>query len=191
MMARVLIVYESKYGQTHKIAKYLCDRMNTQGHTVEMMNARHLRAVAFSNYDGVIVGAPIYMRSYPRKLRHWVRNHSENLNRTPSAFFSVCMEVLRKDERSQRDLLRISEDFFKKTGWYPKRRKVFAGAVRFTRYNWFVKPVMKWFAIRSGDMPDTNRDYEFTKWNEVARFSDEFVSSLQARKEFDMGSFPN
>lgn len=182
-MARVLIVYESKHGQTEKIAKFLRDRMTGQGHAVELMNARHDLSVAFSNYDGVMVGAPIYRRAYPRAIQAWALVHSENLNRKPSAFFSVCMAVMQKDERTQRDLLAIAEKFFKKTGWYPKRRKVFAGAVNFTQYNWFIKLIMKSIAKRGGSVDlDTDKDYEYTKWDEIVRFSDEFVRSLQPRQ---------
>lgn len=183
-MARVLIVYESKHGQTEKIAKFIRDRMASQGHAAELMNARHDLPVAFSNYDGVIVGAPIYRRTYPRAIISWAMVHSENLNRKPSAFFSVCMAILQKDERTQRDLLAIAEKFFKKTSWYPKRRKVFAGAVKFTQYNWFIKLIMKNIAKRAGGVDlDTDKDYEYTKWSEIARFSDEFVRSLQPRRE--------
>lgn len=179
MAARILIVYESKNGQTHKISKYICDRMSQQGHTVEMMRVNQILPVALSNYDGVIVGAPIYMRSYPRLIRKWVAQHGQELNKKQSAFFSVCMQVLQKDEQSQRDLLMISETFFKKTAWYPKRRKVFAGAVVFSRYNVFVRYVMKSFSVRAGKPLDVHHDYEFTPWTEVARFSDDFISSLR------------
>lgn len=184
MAARILIVYESKYGQTQKIAKHICDRMSQQGHTVEMMNMNHLVPVDLTSYDGVIVGAPIYMRSYPKRMQKWIRQHAGNLNKKPAAFFSVCMQILLKDERSQRDLLTISEYFFKKTGWVPKRRKVFAGAVRFSRYNIFVKYIMSSFAKRAGHKLEMNQDYEFTNWHDVSRFSDEFLNSLQSRREF-------
>lgn len=190
MASRILIVYESKYGQTQKIAKFICDRMSLQGHTVELMNMNHLLPVDFTVYDGVIVGAPIYMRRYPKRLQKWTRDHAEHLNKKPSGFFSVCMAVLMKDERTQRDLLSISETFFRKTTWYPKRRKVFAGAVCFTKYGFFVHMIMMYFAKQAGHKLNTDKDYEFTNWIDVARFSDEFVNSLQPRREFGVEGSP-
>lgn len=181
-MARVLIVYDSKHGQTEKISKFIRDRMTAQGHAVELLFAGHALPVAFSKYDGVIVGAPIYMRTYPRHVRSWVKTHAERLNTKPSAFFTVCLGVIQADERSQRDLVRIGEAFFARTGWYPKRRKVFAGAARFSQYNWFVKLIMKFFATRSGAILDADQDYEFTQWSQVTHFSDEFIHSLKMRK---------
>lgn len=189
MASRILIVYESKNGQTQKISKFISDRMSLQGHTVDMMNMNHLLPVDFSAYDGVIVGAPIYRRSYPRRLQKWVRDHAEQMNKKPSAFFSVCMAVLMKDERTQRDLLSISENFFKTTTWYPKRRKVFAGGVCFTKYGFFVRSIMMYYAKRAGHKLDTHKDYEFTNWIDVSRFSDEFVNSLHARREFGIEGF--
>lgn len=184
-MARILIVYASKYGQTEKIAKFLQQRLMEHGNQVELLNAFHPQLVSFSDYEGVIVGAPIYMLRYPRLLRRWVSQHAEDLNRTQSAFFSVCMAAAEKDEKAQRQLLSISENFFKKTGWYPRRRKVFAGGVSFTKYNWFVKRLMDSISRRSGTILDTQKDHEFTKWSDVAKFGDDFLQSLRSKRDLE------
>jgi len=190
MAARILIVYESKNGQTMKIAKFICDRLNQKGHSVELMSMNHLLPVTLSAYDGIIVGAPIYMRSYSRRLRKWIQQHAVDLNKKNSAFFSVCMQAMDRNESSQRDLLKLSEDFFARTGWYPKRRKVFAGAITFSHYNILIRFVMKRIAARSGKILDTHQDYEFTTWSEVERFSDEFGHSLRIREELNFEGAP-
>lgn len=183
-MSRILIVYESKHGQTEKIVQFIRDRMKSRGNEVELMNCQRPSVVKLANFDAVIVGAPIYARRYPAQLRKWVRDHAEELNRSTTAFFSVCLAVLQKDEKVQRDLLLISEAFFRKTGWYPKRRRVFAGALVYSDYNWFLKRVMRMISRRGGQDTDIHQDYEYTHWNEVTRFADEFLNSLQEPREF-------
>lgn len=186
-MARVLIVYESKYGQTEKIANFIRNRMSLQGSEAELLNCRHPSPVDLSKFDGIIVGAPIYGRRYPWQLRKWVRSHAEELNQKNSAFFTVCLAILQKNEKVQRDLLLISEAFFRNTGWYPKRRRAFAGALNYSEYNWFLKRLMRMITRRSGQETDLHQDYEYTHWNEVTRFSDEFLAGLQGAQEKPRG----
>lgn len=178
-MARILIVYESKYGQTEKIAKFLSNRMLTQGHSVNLLNLRNRETLSPANYDGIVVGAGLYMRRYPRALVKWVQTHSKTLSQRPTAFFSVCLAVMQSDLKTQRDLHVIENDFFKKTKWYPKRREAFAGALSYTKYSWLTKQVMKIMARASGGDADTSKDYEYTSWKDVSRFSDNFINSLR------------
>ncbi|HEY8272714.1 MAG TPA: flavodoxin domain-containing protein [Pseudobdellovibrionaceae bacterium] len=178
-MARILIVYESKYGQTEKIAKFIVNRMLSQGHSVNLMNLRTKDLQSPANYEGIIVGGGVYMRSYPKSLVKWVQENSRNLSQKPTAFFSVCLAVMQNDLRTQRDLHLIENNFFKKTKWFPKRREAFAGALSYSKYGWLTKRVMKLMAQSRGGDSDTSRDYEYTSWKDVSRFSDNFVNSLR------------
>jgi menaquinone-dependent protoporphyrinogen oxidase len=182
-VARVLIVYESKYGQTEKIAKFLYSRLLGQGHSVNLMNlgAKDFRPP--TDYDGIIVGAGIYMQRYPKNLEKWVQTYYPTLSQRSTAFFSVCMAVLDKNLKVQRDLQRIANKFFDKTNWHPKRREVFAGALNYSKYGWVTKQLMGLISRASRGDYDTSRDYEYTNWSEVAQFSDDFLSSLSGGRE--------
>ncbi|MGZ3748250.1 MAG: flavodoxin domain-containing protein [Pseudobdellovibrionaceae bacterium] len=177
-MARILIVYESKYGQTEKIARFMSEGMIKQGHSVDLMSVSGKNVRSPLNYDGIVIGAGIYMRRYPRALVKWVHDNSRVLNKKTTAFFSVCLAVMQNDRMAQRDLQTIENNFFKVTNWIPKRRGVFAGALSYSKYGWLTKQIMKGIArVRGGDT-DTSRDYEYTSWNDVVRFSDNFLKSL-------------
>lgn len=178
-MAKILIVYESKYGQTEKISKFIGDRIRKNGHDVDLIECHAKDVIGFSKYDGVLVGGAIYARGFPRRLRKWVHSHAEELNKLPSSFFSVCLGVLQKDPKAQLDLRNILHGFYNKTNWYPKSWKIFAGALNYSRYNWITKRVMQQIAKRAGSDTDVNKDYEYTDWSEVADYADSFVKSIE------------
>ena len=52
-------------------------------------------------------------------------------------------------------------------------------AVRFTRR------VMRWISRREGRDTDTSHDHEYTNWDAVARFADEFARVLVTRTALD------
>jgi menaquinone-dependent protoporphyrinogen oxidase len=60
--------------------------------------------------------------------------------------------------------------FVTETGWRPVRSLPVAGALAYSRYNVFIKFVMKRIARKAGAPTDTSRDYEFTDWAALARF---------------------
>jgi len=184
-MARVLIVFESKYGQTEKIAKFISDRLLGQGHTVSLVNLATGESQPPSNYDGVIVGAGIYMQRYLKNMERWVQTYAQTLRQMPSALFTVCLAVMQKNAKVQADLHRISQRFSERTGWFPQKQATFAGALNYTQYGWFLKQFMSLISRSNGGAQDTSRDYEYTDWNEVIRFCDDFTRTLPAGRNLN------
>ena len=68
----------------------------------------------------------------------------------------------------------IMDGFLAETGWKPSITKVVAGALPYTRYNWFIRRVMKRIAAKAGGDTDSTRDYEYTDWQDLRRFTEEF-----------------
>ena len=52
--------------------------------------------------------------------------------------------------------------------------KPVAGALPYTRYNWFIRRVMKRIAAKAGGDTDTTRDYEYTDWQDLRSFAEQF-----------------
>jgi menaquinone-dependent protoporphyrinogen oxidase len=55
-----------------------------------------------------------------------------------------------------------------------------AGALAYSKYNFFIKLVMKAIARKAGGPTDTSRDYEFTDWPALDRFVLERVDVSRA-----------
>lgn len=183
-MARVLIAYESKFGQTEKISKFILDRLLSQGHSVDLLNISKGETADIKRYDGIIVGAGIYGSRYPDKISRFVKSNSDILNKKVAVFFSVCLTVMQQtDKKVQRDIEKIENKFFQKTGWSPTKHPVFAGALNYSKYNWIIKQMMRLISRAGGGETDVSRDYEYTNWNDVVRFSDDFSRSLGVGRE--------
>lgn len=179
-MGKFLIIYSSRHGQTGKIASFLGNELKNMGHSVDVLNCRHVsKYLRPESYDGVIVGAPVYNSRYPRAIRRWVSVHSRLLGELPSAFFTVCLASLQDEQRVNPEIMALEEKFFRLTRWHPKRSKVFSGALSYTKYTWIVKRMMQMIARRSGAETDLSHDYEYTNWREVRRFAHEFVQDLK------------
>ena len=101
------------------------------------------------------------------------------LNLIPTAFLSVCLGVLETGTKPRQELLRIMRRFLDRCGWRPTITKMVAGALLYTRYNWLKRTMMKRIAAKAGGDIDTTRDYEYTDWNAVDRFADEFAQRLR------------
>lgn len=55
-----------------------------------------------------------------------------------------------------------------------------AGTLRYTRYGFFKRFLMKQINKREGGDTDTSRDYEYTDWDAVTAFANEFLGRLEA-----------
>jgi menaquinone-dependent protoporphyrinogen oxidase len=104
-----------------------------------------------------------------------VKSHASALQGRPTAFVSVCLAVLEKSEKANADLQAILRRFFTETGWIPPVTKIVAGALLYTRYNWFIRLMMRRIVARAHGDTDTSRDYEYTDWSDVRAFGQEFA----------------
>lgn len=183
-MARVLLAYGTTEGQTQKIADAIAADLRDRDHSVDIVNltSKSAGARALSGadaYDAVIVGASVHAGQYQRAVRHWVKTNATSLSRKPSAFFSVCLGILERDNpKSQEDERRIVENFLSSSGWKPSSRAIFAGAVTYSKYGWLTRFLMRRISKKAGGGADINQDYEYTDWNQVHEFARSFASEL-------------
>ena len=171
-----LIVYGSQEGQTQKIAERIAEILRHRGQQVTAHAVEHLPADrSLNNYDAVIIGGAIHIGKYPKHLKKFVTTHRDRLNEVPSAFFTVCLAIHSQQAGSQEEALKYGKNFLDQTGWQPALTATFAGAVRYTRYNFITRFIMKKISQKEGGSTDTSRDHEYTDWTLVEQFADEFV----------------
>ncbi len=66
--------------------------------------------------------------------------------------------------------------FLRLSPWKPKTLGVFAGALRYSRYNWWQTRLIQLIMMITGGSTDTSQDIEFTDWEKVRAFAREFWS---------------
>jgi menaquinone-dependent protoporphyrinogen oxidase len=178
-MAGILIIYSTSTGQTAKIADHLARRIRDRDHTVECLDVGRLpRDLNLEAYEGIIIGAPIRMMKFPRLVVQFVKRNRDALNRHNGVFFAVCMAAADTRAEAQDQVHEWVGSFLRETGWTPRARTVFAGALMYTKYNPITRFVMKRISASEGRSTDTSRDHEYTDWDAVGRFADEYLALL-------------
>lgn len=166
---KLLLVYASRYGQTEKIAHRIAEVAGREG--VECTVAPLTAAPPLHDFNDVIVAGSIYFGRHARRLLRWVQRNRHALEERHTAFVTVCGDAALGPE--------LVEKFVRDSAWQPDVSTTFAGAVRYSRYNWLVRAIMRRAALRSGR--PTNGDHEYTDWNAVDAFARSFVAEAKRR----------
>lgn len=85
-MAKVLVVYASRYGATEEIAEVLAEELGARG--VETQCRPVEEAGDLDGYDAVVVGSAVYHGRWLDTARTFVHEHREVLASRPTWLFS-------------------------------------------------------------------------------------------------------
>lgn len=163
LVARILVLYATIEGHTARIAERVAGRLRGAGHDVDLQPA--CEEADLHGYEAVMVGASIHYGHHPASLRTLLRRHRAALAARPSAFFSVSLSA--KERYLQR--------FLREVDWQPQATATFAGALQYSKYGPVKRLVMRAFVTLTGRDTDMSRDYEYTDWDAVDRFSEAFA----------------
>lgn len=81
------------------------------------------------------------------------------------------------------------DTFIESTDWHPDRIGLFGGALRYSKYGFLKRLVMKQIAkriITDAPTPTESADIEFTDWKEIENFAADFATFVEGR----LGALP-
>ena len=82
--------------------------------------------------------------------------------------------VARKEQKNTPETNPYTKNLFKKIQWQPILIGVFAGKVNYPHYNFVNKMIIKFIMFITKGPTNTSQVYEFTNWELVDDFIDEF-----------------
>ncbi|HEI6966978.1 TPA: menaquinone-dependent protoporphyrinogen IX dehydrogenase [Yersinia enterocolitica] len=176
---KVLILYSSRDGQTHTIASYVAKQLSVAG-TCEIQDLSQVGEIDLSQYQQVMIGASVRYGRFSPVLSQFVAGHIEQLNQIPSAFFAVNLTARKPEKRSPQTNAYVRK-FLLSTPWQPSLCAVFAGALRYPRYRWIDRVMIQLIMRMTGGETDTSKEVEYTDWQQVDRFTQDFAA-LQCEK---------
>ena len=101
-------------------------------------------------------------------------------------FIPVSLTAATDEPESWKELNKQTEDFLITTGWQPGLIEHTAGALLYTKYDFFKRFLMRMISKRSGGDSDTSRDYIYTDWdklkNMIGKLGLEFVADINNQK---------
>lgn len=190
-MGRVLVVFESKYGQSAKIAEHVADLARRRGHECQVVHLSSAGDVDIPAHEAVFVVVPVYFAKHSKDVARFLRAHADALTHIPCAFVAVSNSAGSR-EGTVRDAARdAAKAFVESTGVVPTAVVTAGGALAYPRYGFFTRLVMKSIARKKGEPLDTTRVHELTDWAALDASTSAFLALLEPRPSVDeSGAFP-
>jgi menaquinone-dependent protoporphyrinogen oxidase len=131
-------------------------------------------------YAGAILGGSLHRHRHQSSLAHFAKANAAWLNVIPVAFFSVSLSIAGDDADARAEVKRLAGEFLDVAGLHAETVELIAGALKYTRYDFFKRWVMRLIAARAGGDTDISCDHEYTDWHGVRRFADECAAAMQS-----------
>jgi len=170
MTVKTLVLYSSVDGQTLKIIERIAELVEGD---MEIVDIDQRSNIDFSQYSKVLIGASIRYGNLRKNLLAFINSNKAELDKLPNAFFMVCLTA-RKPEKSLPSNNTYMLKFDQLSKWQPQLKAVFAGALLYSRYNWWQTLLIQLIMKMTGGSTDKSQDIELTDWSKVEMFSKDF-----------------
>ena len=185
-MVSFLVVYGTGEGQTARVATRIAALIEDQGHELTTVDVESMGdEIAVGAFDAVLVGSSIHVSSHHSGIRAFVTTQQAALRDRPTGFFQLSLSSAVDDEKRQAAAAKYVDDLLEETGWQPDRIGLFGGALRYSKYGFLKRLLMKRIARGATGDVDTARDYEYTDWDEVEAFAADFAAFVERRRGVD------
>jgi menaquinone-dependent protoporphyrinogen oxidase len=159
-------------GQTVKIINYIKRSMEGD---VALYNIDLNPSIDFTQFDKVLIGGSIRYGNFRTNLIDFINANKKQLDSLPNAFFLVCLTA-RQLEKSEPSNNAYMLKFDKLSQWQPRLKGVFAGALLYSRYNWWQTLIIQFIMKITGGSSDKSQDIELTNWSRVDTFTSKFLA---------------
>lgn len=177
-MPDLLIVYGTVEGQTRKICEYLATEAESLGFKTSMYEAAGVPpGLDYGRFTKIIVAASVHIERHQQSVVNFVKAHRAELERVPTAFVSVSLSAA-GDAEERYDAWAYTRQFSEETHWRPPAVHVVAGALRFTKEDFFKRWAMKRLAKDKRRHTHNDQDYEYTDWVDLDVFLKGFLSPI-------------
>ncbi len=126
-MTRILVAYGSKHGSTAEVAAAIADRLDADGHGVDLFPVDI--APGPDGYDGVVLGGSLYMGRWHEDTRRYLLRHRGELSGSQLAVFALGPKTM-SDADVAGSLTQLCNALAKTPELTPVLVEVFGGVVR-------------------------------------------------------------
>ena len=155
---KILITYDTEHGNTSLVAKELFDGLCAADYSVDLVFVENLDPAELPNYDGLVIGSPIYIGKWLPGINKLLKRHHAEIAKVPTAFFITCTNVrdLTTDNESAAKYQESLTVFMNPTlekypDIVPVSKKVLAGGFLFSELYPFQRFIMKLAKYPEGD----------------------------------------
>jgi menaquinone-dependent protoporphyrinogen oxidase len=174
----ILIAYGTIEGHSRKIAEWISDHVRASGNNSRVIDASALQGkIDVAGHDAVMIIAPVHQRAHPEAVLDFIFAHRDSLNTKPSAFISVSLSAA--FDAGQAEASSYVGHLLESAGWQPAATHLAAGALRYDEYDYFKEQIIRHVVLRGRGAADVKGDHDFTDWESLGRFVDDFVEAAK------------
>ncbi|MFH0255519.1 menaquinone-dependent protoporphyrinogen IX dehydrogenase [Vibrio rumoiensis] len=166
-MKSTIILYSTREGQTHKIARFMAEQIGSD--SCELVDLHQADDLDLNLYSNIIIGASIRYGHFNKKLYQFIEQHKAHLISAGASFYSVNLTARKPGKDTPEGSVYIQK-FLKRSPWQPKYIGVFAGGLYYPRYSWFDRVMIRFIMSMTDGETDTSKEVEYTNWEKVALF---------------------
>lgn len=174
----ILLIFSSTEGHTGRIARFLADELSSSHYTFRLEKAGP-KAPSPAEFDAAIIAASIHAGQYANDVLDYATTYASELNRIPTMFYSIGLNITSKDPKVQESLRQITALFLDTTRWRPGNVEQVAGALLYTQYGFFKRMLIKSIMKKAGGDTDTKRDFVYTDWEQLRASLHRFTSQFE------------
>jgi menaquinone-dependent protoporphyrinogen oxidase len=164
MSARILVAYATKKGSTAEIAEAVGKELQSAGHEVTVKGFHEV--MALEKYDGIVLGAPVYMGKMI-EIGKFVKRFREKLAIKPVAVFAVGTAPISKNPKQVEDEINLPARSI--APQEPVSTALFAGKVDPEKFN---------FIMRKMVSADPSIVGDFRDWDAIAAWARELPGKM-------------
>lgn len=168
-MKKMLMIYSTVDGQTKKIFSAIQNIVERQ-YECELISLDECQHIDMAIFDKIVIGASIRYGYLNKKLYKFITRYKAQLETKDNAFFCVNLTA-RKPEKNTPETNAYMQKFLQLSPWQPKQQAVFAGALLYSKYNWWQTLIIQLIMRITGGSTDKSKDIEFTDWMQVEHFA--------------------
>ncbi|WEG73630.1 menaquinone-dependent protoporphyrinogen IX dehydrogenase [Vagococcus intermedius] len=165
----IAIVYATIDGQSQKVAEFIKEEVGVTGEVVELVSIETIDERLLNMANKIIVIASIRYGKFSKKVYRFVEDYRPALTEKKADFIGINL-IARSPEKQQIATNVYVRKFLEKVTWQPVNVEIVAGALRYTKYKWFDKTMIKLIMKLTDGPTDTSVDTEFTDWSQISDY---------------------
>jgi len=177
-----LIAYATTEGHTATLAEHCATTLRREGYEAEVVDTKHIDPdFDIDAFDAYLLLGSLHQTKHQASLVGFIHRNLTRLNEAPSALISASATGSKVDPLSQAKANACIDELLDETDWRPLARTPIGGCIQYTKYNFFIRLVMKRISEQEGGPTDTSRDHELTDWDKLDRFVKNFASAAESQ----------
>ena len=156
---KILIVYDTEHGATAIVAQKIFQTLCGVNYGVDLVFVDNLDPETIANYDGIILGSPIYIGQFLPGMNSLLSKSHAEIAKIPSAFFIACTYIgndtperqeYAKENYVKKNLAAYSDIQLDDIG-------ILGGEFRYDELFWWEYILMKIANFKEGDYIDNEK----------------------------------